>query len=125
MRALRLIAGLALAAFAALPASAEMRLLMAEQPGCVYCERWNRDIADIYPLTAEGRAAPLFRVQIREPLPDGVTLARGLTFTPTFVLLVDGVEVRRIEGYPGEDFFWGLLGVYIDEITLAEGQPAG
>jgi hypothetical protein len=35
---------------------------------------------------------------------------RNLHFTPTFVLMVDGVEASRIEGYPGEDFFWGLLG---------------
>lgn len=37
-------------------------------------------------------------------------LARRVTFTPTFVLLVNGTERNRIEGYPGEDFFWGLLG---------------
>jgi hypothetical protein len=30
-------------------------------------------------------------------------------FTPTFVLVADGREVGRITGYPGEDFFWGLL----------------
>jgi hypothetical protein len=125
MGAVRLFAGLALATLVALPASAEMRLLMAEQPGCVYCERWDREIADIYPLTDEGRTAPLLRVQIRDPLPEGITIARALTFTPTFVLLMDGIEVRRIEGYPGEDFFWGLLGMFIDEIALAEDQAAG
>jgi hypothetical protein len=38
-----------------------------------------------------------------------MVFARALTFTPTFVLMVDGIEVSRIEGYPGEDFFWGLL----------------
>ena len=30
-------------------------------------------------------------------------------FTPTFILVADGREAGRIEGYPGEDFFWGLL----------------
>jgi hypothetical protein len=38
-----------------------------------------------------------------------------VNFTPTFVLLVDGVERNRIEGYPGEDFFWGLLGRMLDQ----------
>jgi len=33
-----------------------------------------------------------------------------VVFTPTFVLMGDGVEVGRMEGYAGEDFFWGLLG---------------
>jgi hypothetical protein len=25
------------------------------------------------------------------------------------VLVENGAEIGRIEGYPGEDFFWGLL----------------
>ena len=30
-------------------------------------------------------------------------------YTPTFVLVENGEEVGRIEGYPGNDFFFGLL----------------
>jgi len=91
-------------------ARAEMALLMVEQAGCVYCQQWNAEISAIYPLTDEGRAAPLRRVDLAAPTPPGVTLDRPALFTPTFVLLDDGREVGRIEGYPGEDFFWGLLG---------------
>ena len=40
-------------------ARAEMALLMVEQAGCVYCQQWNAEISAIYPLTDEGRAAPL------------------------------------------------------------------
>ena len=36
------------------------------------------------------------------------------------MLLDDGREVGRIEGYPGEDFFWFLLGELIDGVKLAE-----
>ena len=94
----------------ALNAAAETVLLMVEEQGCVWCARWDDDIAPIYPKTAEGRAAPLQRIDIHESLPEGMTFARGLNFTPTFVLMVDDQEASRIEGYPGEDFFWGLLG---------------
>ncbi|MCR8726207.1 hypothetical protein NUW50_18010 [Frigidibacter sp. SLM-1] len=91
-------------------ALAELRLLMFERPGCIYCAKWDRTIAPVYPKTTEGQAAPLTRLQISEPLPEGITLTRAHpVFTPTFVLLRDGVEQGRIEGYPGEDFFWGLL----------------
>ena len=83
---------------------------MVEQPGCVYCARFDAEIAGAYPLTAEGRAAPLRRHQLRAPIPDGVSLASPPVFTPTFILLVDGREVGRLEGYPGEDFFWPMLG---------------
>ena len=76
----------------------------------MWCARWNDQIAPIYAKTSEGTAAPLLRVNITEPVPDDITLRRRINYTPTFVLLVDGVEANRIEGYPGEDFFWGLLG---------------
>lgn len=102
-------AALALAA-AAGGARAEMALLMVEQAGCVYCAQWDREISAIYPKTDEGRAAPLRRHALRAPTPLGVTLDRPPLFTPTFILLDDGREVGRIEGYPGEAFFWGLLG---------------
>lgn len=98
----------------AMTTRAEMTLVMVEQPGCVYCKAWDTQISAIYPRTAEGMAAPLIRVQLRDPLPDGINLDRPAAFTPTFVLLRDGTEVGRIEGYPGEDFFWGLLGQMID-----------
>jgi hypothetical protein len=39
-------------------------------------------------------------------------------FTPTFVLVEDGTEAGRIEGYPGEDFFWPLLAKLIAQAAL-------
>lgn len=104
----------------AAPASAELRLLMIEQAGCVYCMRWDREVGDAYHLTDEGARAPLVRTDLRAPLPDGVTLARGAAFTPTFVLLQDGAEISRIEGYPGEDFFWGLLNQMLDAVPVPD-----
>ena len=89
-------------------ARAEVNLVMAEQPGCIYCIRWDREIAHIYPKTAVGKAAPLLRYNIREDAPP-VTLANSVRFTPTFILARDGVEIGRLEGYPSEDFFWGLI----------------
>lgn len=91
------------------PLVAEARLIMVEEPGCIWCARWNKAIGPIYPKTPEGQAAPLQRIDIRDATPDDLTFDSALRFTPTFVLVQDGVEVARIEGYPGEDFFWGLL----------------
>ncbi|MDM7931444.1 thioredoxin family protein [Tabrizicola sp.] len=87
----------------------DLQLLMFEQPGCIYCARWNEEVAPEYPLTVEGMAAPLRRLQLRDPLPEGLVVVSHPVFTPTFVLVEDGVETDRIEGYPGEDFFWPLL----------------
>jgi|TARA_R110000787_G_scaffold119786_6_gene230690 hypothetical protein len=90
-------------------ATTVMELVMIEQPGCQWCARWNAEIAPIYPKTPEAAQAPLRRIDLHGPMPDDLTLSRPAIFTPTFVLTVAGTEVSRIEGYPGPDFFWGLL----------------
>lgn len=88
-------------------------LYMVEQPGCIYCARWDDEVGDAYHKTAEGRAAPLIRIQLRDPLPEGISFDRKAVFTPTFILVQNNQELERIEGYPGEDFFYGMLGVML------------
>ncbi|MFV0515549.1 MAG: hypothetical protein ACK5MY_18200 [Jhaorihella sp.] len=87
---------------------AATELVMVEQPGCAWCERWNSEIAPIYPNTAEGRFAPLRRVDLHA-LPGDLHPLRRLTYTPTFLIVEEGRELARLEGYPGEHFFWPLL----------------
>ena len=108
MRILR-TAALWFLVFVPVPALAETHLLMAEETGCAWCARWDREIAHIYPKTAEGKTAPLRRFNLHGAEPQDVTFAQPIRFTPTFILVRDGAEVGRIEGYPGEDFFWPLL----------------
>lgn len=111
-------AALSLATLLAFPAVAETRLVMVEEVGCIWCAEWDDTIAPIYPKTPEGHAAPLMRIDIHDPHPDGLQFNSALRFTPTFVLMRDSQEVGRIEGYPGEDFFWGLLQVMLDEAGI-------
>lgn len=96
------------AALLAAPASAAT-LLMMERPGCIYCARFNAEIAPAYPNTDEGRRAPLRRVDITEPWPADLEAIERDFVTPTFVLMEDGREVDRLRGYPGDQFFWHLL----------------
>lgn len=97
-------------AAAATPATAgRSALVLFYEPGCTWCARWDEEIGVAYPLTEEGRRAPLRRVDMTAPRPaDLAALARPF-FSPTFVLVHDGREVGRIAGYPGEHFFWPLL----------------
>jgi len=92
-------------------------LVMVEQPGCHYCERWDDEISHIYPKTDEGKRAPLRRVYLRD-LPKDLVFASDPVFTPTFVLIEDGRELGRIEGYAGDEFFWFLLGTLLDEHSI-------
>lgn len=101
------LASAALAAAFALPAWAA-ELIMVEQPGCSWCARWDAEIAPAYPKTSEGEFAPLRRVQLRD-LPGNLEITRRVMFTPTFLIVENGEELARLEGYPGEDFFWPVL----------------
>ena len=102
---LALLLGIGLAG----PSLAETYLVMVEEDGCSWCERWNKDISAIYPKTAEGKAAPLRRLDIHDTPPKDMVFKIGLHFTPTFVLMVDGQESARIEGYPGKTFSGAFL----------------
>jgi thioredoxin-related protein len=97
--------------------AAETKLLMAEEQGCYWCAKWNEEIAHIYPKTAEGRAAPLERYDLHAETPQA-DLKQKVRFTPTFILVDDGREVGRLEGYPGQDFFWGLLNQILQDAGI-------
>ncbi len=106
----------------ALPAAAA-ELIMVEEQGCIWCALWNRELSAIYPKTPEGQYAPLRRIEMAEARSGNIAFVRPIAFTPTFVLIEDGHELSRIEGYPGEDFFWGLLGRMLTDNTTFAGLP--
>jgi hypothetical protein len=92
----------------ALPAmSAE--LVMYRRAGCPYCLAWDREIGPVYPKTDIGKSLPLRQVHLDRGKDNSVELKSPIRYTPTFVVVEDGREKARIEGYPGEFFFWGVL----------------
>lgn len=98
-------------------------LVMFQEHGCYWCERWDTEIGVVYARTDEGQRAPLRRVDIHDTRPADLKSVERLNFTPTFVLMDQGVEVGRITGYPGEDFFWPLLSRIMEK--LPDQPPAG
>ncbi|MFD1156609.1 thioredoxin domain-containing protein [Roseovarius aestuarii] len=101
--------------------AAETYLLMAEEQGCYWCARWNEEISHIYPKTDEGKTAPLRRYDLHADDP-GADLRSRVHYTPTFILVENGKEVGRIEGYPGEDFFWSLLNMMFKQANISFDQ---
>ena len=88
--------------------AAAAELAMFRRDGCPYCAAWDREVGPIYGRSEIGRRAPLRMVDIHRDR-HAIALAGPVIYTPTFVLVDEGREIGRIEGYPGEDFFWGLL----------------
>ena len=114
------LAALVLVAATGTARAQEFRLLMIEQVGCYVCAAFNRDVAPAYEASAEGQVAPLVHVDLRGPLPEGVTLASRPFVTPTFVLIgPDGHELERLTGFLGEDFFWPYVNEMFDHARAA------
>lgn len=102
--------------------SAAAELVMIERPGCVWCARFDAEIAPAYPKTEEGQRAPLRRVDITQTWPADLKGIASEHFTPSFILIEDGQEIGRIRGYPGSEFFWYLLG---DILAKLDAPTAG
>ena len=94
-------------------------LVMVERAGCVWCERWERDVGPAYMKSDEGKRAPLRRISLDRGQPR-LSLKEPVRFTPTFILVEQDREIGRITGYLDNAMFWGLLGNLLGKL----GQPA-
>lgn len=97
-------------------------LVMVETAGCPWCRAWHREIGPAYPKTSEGQKAPLRRVDLSELPTLSLRLQSPVFASPTFLLVDDGNEIGRITGYPGQDFFWGLLDQQLQRMPDAARQ---
>lgn len=102
-------------------------LVYVWEPGCPYCRAFDRRIAPVYGRTEEGRRLPLLRVEKAELDRSALKLDRPVRYTPTFILVDDAREIGRIEGYPGEEFFFPMLSRLIERLPApgAAGGKAG
>ncbi|HRY05832.1 MAG TPA: hypothetical protein P5114_01815 [Hyphomicrobiaceae bacterium] len=123
LAALALLAGLSTSARAAqdyvstnLPS---LSLVMIEAEGCGYCRKWHEEVGPGYPLSDEGHRAPLVRIDRKSKEAERFT---RVVFTPTFILIGQGTELGRINGYPGPDFFWSMLADMLRKLDEAA-QP--
>lgn len=91
-------------------------LLVFGRDGCVWCQRWERDVGSSYGRTDEARVLPLRHVNIDRPAASGVALVSPVRYTPTFVVVDNGREIGRITGYINDDAFWGLLNTFVTRI---------
>ena len=116
--ALRVLCLLGLLTAAAPQHAGAAELVMFETRACPWCTTWHREVGGIYHKTAESTTAPLRRVDLDAPRPADLAAVRRVVYTPTFVLIDEGREIGRIQGYPGADHFWGLLGVLLEKLDL-------
>lgn len=93
-------------------------LIVVDQAGCPFCERFEREIAPAWPNTDEGRDLPLRRVDLHGDWPADLASVEHATVTPTFILVEQGDELGRLVGYAGDDHFWFLIGQLLEQSDL-------
>ncbi len=97
------------------------QLVLFEGSWCPTCRYWNKTIAPSYAAHATGRKAPLRRIDVTAPRPADLAKPKVGTIigVPTFVVVDDGREIGRIEGFTSERHFWKRL----DEILASVKAP--
>ncbi|MGE0024530.1 MAG: thioredoxin family protein [Hyphomicrobium sp.] len=94
---------------AGIPAPTGIELIAFEAPGCIYCPVFRRDVAPSYAASKTGKEAPLRFVDVNDPAAESFHLAGPVRMVPTVVLVRDGVEIGRINGYVGREGMHRLL----------------
>jgi len=102
-------------------------LVMYRRDGCPWCAKWDREIGPIYPKTDFSKRAPLRLINLDHDRDLPITHG-AIRYTPTFVLVENAKEVGRIEGYPGDEFFWprlsNLLEMLVEPAAPVAPRPA-
>lgn len=95
---------LALASFFA-PAAVSAELVFVEVKSCVYCIRFNKQAAKAYQDSDVGRQVPLRRVNLQKRWPEDLKAVDRPPYTPVFILVENGKELGRFNGYTGPKQF--------------------
>ena len=107
-----IIFGLVMVTSAAVPAADQnppYKLIFITSDHCPFCVAWEREVGQIYDKSPYGEQAPLFRVDFGDHLSVLSDASDQVAGTPTFLILTDGQEIGRIQGYQSSEmFFWAL-----------------
>jgi thioredoxin-related protein len=85
-------------------ASDAAELVMVELKSCVYCAKFNREMASAYQGSKTGQSVPLRRINPRK-WPADLSAVKKTPYTPVFILVDDGREIGRFAGYSGPEQF--------------------
>ena len=96
-------------------AAADSRLIMVTSDYCPSCQAWELDVGKVYDKSPYATSLPLTRVEIGSKMPGGATLQKPVVGTPTFLIIHNGQEIGRQNGYIDAEMFWWWLSEYTDK----------
>ena len=93
-------------------AAADSRLIMVTSDYCPSCQAWELDVGKVYDKSPYATTLPLTRVEIGGKMPGGATFQKPVVGTPTFLIIHNGQEIGRQNGYIDAEMFWWWLSEY-------------
>jgi len=93
-------------------AAADSRLIMVTSDYCPSCQAWELDVGKVYDKSPYATTLPLTRVEIGSKMLGGVTFQKPVVGTPTFLIIHNGQEIGRQNGYIDAEMFWWWLSEY-------------
>ena len=84
-------------------------VLVFEAAGCRYCVAFRDNLGARYLSSTTNTAAPLRYIDATRLDPNAFQLRTEITIVPTIVLMQDGREVDRVEGYPVSEALFGMV----------------
>jgi thioredoxin-related protein len=91
-----------------------LELLVFEVEHCRYCDVLKRDVLPRYRAAPLGSQAPMRFIDLNRIDTRTLSLREEVRMVPTTVLMKDGREVERIDGYTGPDLFLTLVARMIE-----------
>lgn len=92
-----------------------MELVVFEHPDCTYCPIFRSRVVPRYQQSAHAAEVPLRFVDVTGAEADRLALNAPIRMVPTTVVMKDGREVDRIDGYWGTDNFLKMVAYIIDK----------
>lgn len=94
---------------------AVLEVIAVEAPGCGYCNLFRRDVAPAYAASAAAKTAKLRFLDLNDKAIEAIRFAQPISLVPTVVVVKDGVEVARINGYVAPHSFYALIKSVLNE----------
>lgn len=101
-------------------------LLMIHAPYCGYCVAFLKEVAPGFNETFRGKALPLRVLDVSKSenidwLKEQIRVKniKGISGTPTFIIMHEGKERGRVVGYAGKEWFYPVL----DQAVKKSVQP--
>jgi hypothetical protein len=84
-------------------------VIVFEAPRCGHCAAFRDRLGASYAQSAAGRTAPMRYIDVTRVDLEGYGLNADIVIVPTIVMMREGREVGRIEGYPVPALLFGLV----------------